>query len=81
MNRPAEDQGGESMKIILDGNPKEIAALVLELQERQGKSVSFVPETSDGPCTDANKVAATAAPADSPILSCPGTNRIAPSPQ
>lgn len=24
------------MKIIIEGNPKEIAALVLELQERQG---------------------------------------------
>lgn len=26
------------MKIIIEGEPKEIAALVLELQERQGES-------------------------------------------
>lgn len=81
MIRPEEAQGGESMKIILDGNPKEIAALVLELQERQGKRVSFVPETSNGLCTCENKVATTASPVDSPILPCPGTNRIASSPQ
>ena len=81
MDRPGEDQGGGNMKIKLDGNPKEIAALVLELQERRGKNVSFVPETSDGPCTGANKVAATASPVDSPTLPCPGTNRTVPSPQ
>lgn len=44
MDRPAEDQGGGNMKITLDGNPKEIAALVLELQERQPER--FIPSDS-----------------------------------
>ena len=34
--------------IVHDGNPKEIAALVLKLQERQ--KLKFVPETSEGVC-------------------------------
>ncbi len=33
------------MKIIIEGNPNEIAALVLELQERQ--SEKFIPSDSD----------------------------------
>lgn len=34
-------KGGESVKCIIDGEPKEIAALVLELQERQDGSTQF----------------------------------------
>ena len=34
--------------ILVRGEAKEIAALVLELQERQ--KPKFVPETSNGPC-------------------------------
>lgn len=39
------------MKIMIEGNPKEIAALVVELQERQ--SEHFVPSDSsrEGPGT------------------------------
>lgn len=29
--------GGESLKVIVEGSPEEIAALVLALQERQGE--------------------------------------------
>lgn len=37
------------MKIVIEGGPKEIAALVVALQERQDVSLAFVPETADGP--------------------------------
>ena len=48
------------MKVILEGEPKEVAALVFALQERHGEKSSFVPETADGPCLGTAKVAATA---------------------
>ncbi len=35
-------KGGEHVRIIIDGNPKEIAALVLAVQERQGKDVHSI---------------------------------------
>lgn len=35
---PQERKEGESMKVIIEGTEKEIAALVLELQERQGNA-------------------------------------------
>jgi hypothetical protein len=38
------------MKITIEAEPKEIAALVLEIQGRQNVDVKFVPETSEGPC-------------------------------
>lgn len=36
------------MKITIKGNPKEIAALVLEVQERREDSVNQVEVTIDG---------------------------------
>lgn len=36
------------MEVVIKAEPKEIAALVLELQERQ--KPKFVPETSEGVC-------------------------------
>lgn len=42
-NFPAKG-GEESMTVTVEGHPKEIAALALELQERRGKSVD-IPES------------------------------------
>jgi hypothetical protein len=37
--------------ITINGEPKEIAALVVALQERQiSSNTDFIPETADGPC-------------------------------
>lgn len=36
--------GGENMEIKITGGAKEIAALVLELQERQGRKVVIDPK-------------------------------------
>lgn len=37
--------------ITITGEPKEIAALVVALQERQiSGEIKFIPETADGPC-------------------------------
>ena len=38
-------KGGEHVRIIIDGNPKEIAALVLAVQERQKQK--FIPYGPD----------------------------------
>ena len=35
-------KGGEHVRIIMDGDPKEIAALVLAVQERQGKDTYLI---------------------------------------
>jgi len=35
-------KGGEHVRIIIDGDPKEIAALVLAVQERQGKDTHLI---------------------------------------
>ena len=35
-------KGGEHVRIIMDGDPKEIAALVLAVQERQGKDAHSI---------------------------------------
>lgn len=49
------------MKIIIKGDAKEIAALVVEVQERRiALEPSFVPETADGPCTNRKPVKSTA---------------------
>lgn len=45
------------MQIIIKGSPKEIAALVLKIQERQSVRPKFIPETSEGPCFCMEKVA------------------------
>ena len=37
------------MELTINGTAKEIAALVVALQERQRPG--FVPETADGPCS------------------------------
>lgn len=50
------------MKVIFDGEPKEIAALVAALQGRQITISQFVPETADGPCVGRKPVTATACP-------------------
>ena len=40
------------MKIIIEGNPKEIAALVLAVQERQEKDLDLIiKHVSDSLCT------------------------------
>jgi len=57
------------VEVIIKGRPKEIAALVLELQERQPEKFIpcdsdsegteprvFVPETADGPCVNCDTV-------------------------
>jgi hypothetical protein len=41
-------KGGDELKITIKGNPKEIAALVLEVQERREDSVNQVEVTIDG---------------------------------
>lgn len=46
------------MKLIFEGEPKEIAALVLEIQGRQEDE--FIPETADGPCVGGVSVESTA---------------------
>ena len=53
------------MNVTVHGTPKEIAALVLELQERREVD-SFVAETADGPCRSKCKVATGASYKDSP---------------
>lgn len=41
------------MKVILDGDPKEIAALVVEVQERQTER--FIPSDSNSECPGTNQ--------------------------
>jgi len=64
------------MKIVIEGNPKEIAALVLELQERQNAKPKFVPETPEGPDCSAGKVATGASCTDNPKPSNSSTSAI-----
>ena len=54
------------MKIIIEGNPKEIAALVVEVQGRQSLNPKFVPETSEGPSCSTTNVATGASCTDIP---------------
>lgn len=58
------------------GNPREIAALVLELQERQGTSPNFTPKTAEGPCYGTEKVATGASCTDNPKFPCSSTSEI-----
>ena len=62
------------MKISIEGKPKEIAALVLELQERQSIRPKFVPETADGPIHDTKRVAMGASQEDILRYPCQDTN-------
>lgn len=64
------------MKIIIEGNPKEVAALVLELQERQSTTPGFVPETAEGLCDSAEMVATGASDIDILKPLCSGTSGI-----
>ena len=62
------------MEIVLKGEPTEIAALVLGMQERQWEEPKFVPETAEGPCYGTEKVCATASGSSSQIPSCRDTS-------
>ncbi|MBE6976243.1 MAG: hypothetical protein E7439_03480 [Ruminococcaceae bacterium] len=64
------------MKVILEGNPKEIAALVLELQERQSVRQKFTPETSEGLSCSTENVATGASRTDNPRFPCSSTSAI-----
>ena len=61
--------------ITITGEPKEIAALVVALQERQiSGEIKFTPETADGPCFGGKNVETTAFSRDIRTLSSPDTN-------
>lgn len=61
------------MELIIKGTPREIAALTMELQGRQGGAL-FVPETSEGPCYGMEKVATGASCTGNPTHPCQGTS-------
>jgi len=44
------------VQVTITGEAKEIAALVLALQERRDLGPCFVPETADGPCINCTAV-------------------------
>ena len=58
------------MQVIIKGSPKEIATLVVEVQERQNARPKFVPETSEGPCLCTEKVTTGASGIGNPKSPC-----------
>lgn len=54
------------MRIITEGNPKEIAALVVEVQGRHSLKPKFIPGTSEGLTCSTENVATGASFVDTP---------------
>ena len=50
------------MEMTLKGTPKEFAALVLELQERQDAEPEIIPEATESQCYGSVKVATAISP-------------------